>query len=155
MIKIVLTGLWISLVTLGSLYGATVWKAGEEVKIEPKKFFGSLDTVKTEVISVPIIHEGVVKGYVLARFVYLADANLLKKLSVPPDVILMDEAFRTIYSGRLRDFERIEKYDLAALTRRMKDNANKRFEADIIKDVLVDSINYVSKSEIRFRGLRQ
>jgi hypothetical protein len=155
MIKIVLTGLWICVATLGSLYGVVVWQAGKNAAAQPDKFFGGLDYVKTNTVSVPIISDGEIAGYVLARFVYVADGNKLKMLSVPAELILADEAFRILYAGSLRDFKRIEKYDLAALTKKMRERANKRFETEIIEDVLIDSINYVPKNEVRVRRKRK
>ncbi len=155
MVKIVLVGLWAALSALGSFYGVMVWKAGEEAGVQPKELFAALEQVKTDIISVPMISKGEVQGYVLARFVYLADGERLKKLSVKPDVILMDEAFRLIYESPVSDFQRIEKYDLAKLTKRLKERANKRLGKDLVKDVLVDSINYVARSEIRYKGLKQ
>lgn len=155
MIKTVLTGVWICVVTLASLYFVMVWQGGKNASAQPDKFFGGLDYVKTNTVSVPIIDDGEVAGYVLARFVYLADGRKLKKLSVPAELILIDEAFQTIYAGSLKSFKRIEKYDLAALTNKMKDSANKRFETKLIEDVLIESISYVPKSEARIRGGRK
>jgi len=155
MIKIVLTGLWICVATLGSLYGVVVWQAGKNAAVQPDKFFGGLDYVKTNTVSVPIISDGEIAGYVLARFVYVADGNKLKMLSVPAELILADEAFRILYAGSLRDFKRIEKYDLAALTKKMRERANIRFETELIEDVLIDSINYVPKNEVRVRRKRK
>lgn len=154
MIKTVLTGVWVVVATLVSLYSVMVWQVGKNVTMQPDKFFGGLDYVKTNVVSVPIVSDGQIAGYVLARFVYLADGKKLKKLSVPADLILADDAFRIIYSGSVKDFRRIEKYDLTALTKKMQKSANKRFETKLIEDVLIESINYVPKSEARLRGRR-
>lgn len=155
MMKFILTGLWICAATLGSVYGMVVWQAGQNAPTTPEKYFGGLETVKTNTISVPIISDGKIAGYVLARFVYLADGNRLKTMSVPADLILADDAFRIIYAGSLRDFKRIEKYDLAAMTAKMRESANKRFKTKLIEDVLIDSISYVPKSEVRVRGGRK
>lgn len=155
MIKIVLTGLWICAASLGSLYGVVVWQGGKTVAVKPEKFFGGLDYVKTDTVSVPVISDGKIAGYILARFVFLADGTKLETMSVPAKLVLADEAFKVLYGGSLRDFQRIEKYDLAALTKKMKEGANKRFETDLIKDILIDSINYVPKSEVRVRGKRK
>ena len=151
MVKTIIVGIWISVVTLGSLYGAMVWQSGKTSKVEPGDFFGKLEEVKTDTISVPIIHNSKVAGYVLAKFVFLADAVKLKQMSVQASLVLNDEAFRSIYKGTLRDFEHLERYDLAALTNKMKATANKRFGTPVIKDVLIDSINYISGSELRNR----
>ena len=155
MVKIILASLWAVAVALGSFYGVLVWRTGSQIKPETQMLFASLERVKTDVISVPMISKGQVQGYVLARFVYLADSKKLKELSVSPDALLIDEAFRTIYATPVADFRRIEKYDLAKLTSKLKESVNKRLGEDVVHDVLVDSINYVARSEVRYKGLRQ
>ncbi len=155
MVKILIAGVLATLSALGSLYGVLIWQSGAGAKIEKPKIFVPLEQIKTDIISVPMISEGEVKGYVLARFVYLVESDRLKTLSVPPDALLVDEAFKLIYASPVEDFRRIEKYDLAGLTRRLKENVNRRLGEPLVRDVLVDSINYVAKSEIRYRGLKQ
>ncbi len=155
MIKIVVIGVWITIAALGSFYGMMLWQSDKKIELKPDGFFGVLEQVNIDTVSVPIIYKSQVSGYVLAKFVFLADGNDLKKMSVPAQLILTDEAFRAIYVGSFRDFQRLERYDLAALTNLIKKNANKRFGAPIIKDVLVDSINYVPKSEVRKRTARK
>lgn len=155
MVKVVLAGVWATVVALGAFYGALMFRSGEKPKMEAAALFGKLEQVKTDVISVPMLNNGKVEGYVLARFAYLVDADLLKKLAVRPDPILMDSAFRTIYASPISDFQRIEKYDLKKLTARLKRAVNDTLGAEVVRDVLIDSINYVARDEIRFRGLRQ
>ncbi len=155
MIKMVMVGVWVSIITLGSFYGSMVWVSGQPPEMAPTSFFGKVEKIKTETISVPIISNGEISGYVLAKFTFLADAILLKLMSVPPELILSDEAFRAIYSGSLQDFKKLEKYDLATLTKRMRLNANARIGVEIVKDVLVDSISYIPKSELRKRGRKK
>ncbi len=155
MVKTILIGLWAALTALGSFYGVSLWRAGAEARVVPKELFSTLEQVKTDVVSVPMIRDGEVQGYVLARFVGLVDSVKLKKMSIKPDVILTDEAFRLIYSSPVRDFQRIEKYDLSRLTTKLKKNVNARLGMSLVHDVLVDSINYVARSEIRYRGLKQ
>lgn len=151
MVKAVIIGIWISIASLGSFYSVFVWKGQPGENAQQRKFFGGLNYVKTNAVSVPIISQGRVSGYVLARFVYLADGTKLKQLSVPAELLLLDDAFKILYGTRLRDVQRIEKYDLAALTLKMKNSANKRLEMNLIQDVLVESINYIDKSEVRVR----
>ena len=61
------------------------------------EFFGGLDYVKTNIMSVPIISDGAIQGYLIAQFVFTADGKVLRQLSVPPELFLTDEAFRTIF----------------------------------------------------------
>ena len=101
----------------------------------------------TRAISVPMIKDGSVQGYVVAQFVYTIDAATLKRLSVPPEVFLLDEAFRTIYSDTSLDFQHLEKYDINKLTRNLIQQVNTKLKGDLIKDVLVDEFNYISKQD--------
>ena len=42
---------------------------------EPEKLYGGLETVRTRMISVPVIRSGAIQGYVLAQFSFTADAE--------------------------------------------------------------------------------
>jgi hypothetical protein len=155
MVQAVLAGVWATLVALGTFYGVAVWaaaKQGGEVKVEA---LVPLKEMKTDIISVPMIHKGEVQGYVLARFAWLVDEKKLKELAIDPATIITDEAFRIIYASPVTDFRHIEKYDLASLTKRLKEAVNRRLGDALVHDVLVESINYVARSEIRYKGLKQ
>jgi len=149
MIKLLAVGLWVCAVTLASGYAAVTWQAGRLPQPEAEKFFGGLDYVKTKMISVPVIADGAVQGYVVAQFVFTIDATLLKKLSVKPDVFLVDEAIRTIYSGQGFDFRQMKKHDLPTLSKAIADSVNARFGAHFVEDVLVQDLNYLPKDQIR------
>ena len=155
MIQALLAGVIAALTALGSFYGVAVWAAAKEGKSVEAQVFVPLKEMKTDVISVPMIHKGEVQGYVLARFAWLVDEKKLKKLSVDPTTIITDEAFRIIYASPITDFRHIEKYDLASLTKRLKEAVNRRLGGELVHDVLVESINYVARSEIRYKGLKQ
>ncbi|MGE0211649.1 MAG: hypothetical protein AB7S41_08145 [Parvibaculaceae bacterium] len=154
MVKLLLSGLWICIVTLASSYAVVAWKADAVPDPKKEEFFGGLDYVKTGVISVPVIDEGEVQGYIVAQFVFTADGQTLRSLSVAPDSFIIDEAYRAIYAGEKVNFRRIEKYDLDALTKDIAVKVNERFKTDLVKDVLVEQFNYVSKEEIREKGLQ-
>ena len=155
MVQALLAGIVAALVALGSFYGAAVWVAAKEGKSVQAQVFTPLKEMKTDIISVPMIHKGEVQGYVLARFAWLVDEKKLKELAIDPGAIITDEAFRIIYASPITDFRHIEKYDLASLTRRLKEAVNRRLGDDLVHDVLVESINYVARSEIRYKGLKQ
>jgi hypothetical protein len=61
----------------------------------------------------------------VAQFIYLADAQNLKELSVPPGDFITDEAFRAIYSGQA-DFNHLQKYDLQSLTKALAQASGER-----------------------------
>ena len=152
MLKTLLVGAWICGVTLASSYTAASWKTGAEADAEDVEFIDGLNYQKTDPINVPMIADGAIHGYVIAQFVYTADARTLKQLSVPPDPFILDEAFRTIYADERLDFRHLEKYDLGALTQRIAEVVNERFKAELLKDVLVEQFSYISSDEVRAQG---
>ncbi len=154
MVKFLLVGIWACLVTLGASYATVLWQADAPVDAKADEFFGGLDYVKTTPISVPMLSEGEIKGYVVAQFVFTVDGATLRKLSVPPDVFLVDEAYRAIFaSGDKIDFKQLDKYNVDELTKQMAAKVNERFKTELVKDVLVEQLNYLAKDEVRFNSL--
>jgi hypothetical protein len=148
MIRIVLIGLWICAVSLVSTYVAAQWKAEAGPVPEEEPYFEGIEYRKLQPITVPMIEEGAVKGYVLARLVFTADARALREFPMEPEPFIVDEAFREIYVNGKVQFGQIQKYDLDTLTEAIKTKANERLGPDFVQDVLVEEINYVDRGAI-------
>ena len=83
MIKMIMTGVWMCLVTLGAAYGAFQWQANAKpVDPNAKSFNANKEAVKTRMISVPIIMEGALQGYVMAQFTFTIDTKLNKEMPI-------------------------------------------------------------------------
>jgi hypothetical protein len=150
MIKTILAGTWACVVTLGASYAAVSWHAPQAaVEAEVEKLYGGLETVRTRMISVPVIRSGALQGYVMAQFSFTADAKTMKTLSVKADMVVLDEAFKAIYSEDALDFRKLAQQDLPGLAKRIVSGSNKRFGVPIIEDIFVQEFNYVSKDGIR------
>lgn len=155
MIKLLAIGVWVCIASLGSSYVVATLRSGGSEPAKEATYFVGLDYKKTDSITVPIVAEDRIEGYVLARFVYTIDGEVAARLAVPPDPFILDEAFRAVYSVSGFDFEHPEQYDLAALTGSIRDNINKRFGEDILRDVLVDQFDFLPKNEIGGEKLKQ
>ncbi|MFA6031947.1 MAG: hypothetical protein WC889_03490 [Myxococcota bacterium] len=148
MTRLLLLGLWICGVTLASSHTAVLWRAGSP-PAEEAPFLEGLDYEETNPVTVPILSNGVVQGYVVAQFVFTADAHTLRQMTVKPHAFISDEAIRAIYSNAKVDFSKLERVDIDALLKTVKTNVNARFGGDLIKDVLVKDFNYVRKEQLR------
>ncbi|MYZ46953.1 hypothetical protein E4O86_04415 [Rhizobiales bacterium L72] len=146
--RLVATGLWICLVTLAASYAAMEWKLGAEARAETGGAAQHLALEKTRPISVPIIADGALQGYVVASFTVTLDSERSASLPVPSLAFVTDEAFRAIYADPTLDFRHLDRYDLAALTRRIAESVNARLAAEIVADVLVEEFNYVPASAV-------
>lgn len=160
MIKLILVGLWACAITLSSCWAVASWTAASKGAEADhghgaEKSGSMLEHVRTKMISVPIIAEGAIQGYVIAQFIFSIDAKQLKQLSIRPEAILLDEAFKVIYAGEAIDFRNIKKQDLPAMLKSINEGVNKRFGSQIVESVLIQELNYISKAEARLGDKRQ
>jgi hypothetical protein len=150
-IKTLLVGIWLCVVTLGAAYGVLIMQKKETSEGEahaPAK----LEQRQTKMLNVPIINNGAVQGYVLAQFAFTVEAEKTKELSTKPDLIVVDEAFKLIYAGDVVDFRHMRRADIAALSKMILDNVNKRLGQTLIHEVLVQELNYLPKEQLRSSG---
>ena len=149
MIKLLITGVWACVVTVGANFGVSYWQESRAALPPKQEYLEGLVYEKTKVINVPMIAEGSVQGYIVAQLVFTADAKTLRQLPVPPEAFVVDEAFRSIYGDQRLDFKNLARYDLARFALAVKEQVNKRLQADVLQEVLVQDFNYVSKDQIR------
>ena len=151
MIKLLATGLWASVVTLGAVFGVLEWQKnsalGDASTAEMR-----LEEFRTKAINVPIIGDGAVQGYMVAQFVFTVDATAIRALAVNPEVYVLDEAFKTIYAGDEINFQNMKKQDLPTLARTLAENVNKRLGVAIVQEVLIDQLSYIPRNEMRGRS---
>ena len=152
MIKPILTGVWVCAATMGSAYLGAAWQRPAAVATE-RQDHGSTSSdstpVRTRMISVPVVADGGIRGYVVAQFSFTASAKLMKHMPVKPDLYVLDEAFQLIFSGEMIDFRQFKKQDLPAFSKKIAENVNKRLGVRVVEDVLVQELNYVPKDSVR------
>ncbi|MGY3606577.1 MULTISPECIES: hypothetical protein [unclassified Bradyrhizobium] len=148
-VRLLVAGVWACIVTVGASLALSYWKEGHAAPAANQDYAGGLAYEKTRVINVPMIADGSVQGYIVAQFVFTADSTVLRQLPVPPEAFVVDEAFRKIYSDENLDFKNLSRFDLAHFSRTVREHVNKRLQADVLQDVLVQDFNYVSKDQIR------
>src|SRR5262245_37487213 len=103
MVRLISSGLWVCLVTLASLYGTVWWQTATRAPPVAAPAAGdpqptAIEPLKTRMISVPVVGDGAIHGYVMAQFIFNVNAAIAKRLPVKADMLLLDEAFKTIYA---------------------------------------------------------
>lgn len=149
MIKLVIIGVWVCAVTLASSYGAAYWAAGANFGKAEDPYLPGLEYKRVPTITVPMIIDGQIKGYVIAKLVFTADAGTLKKLTVDPIIFVVNDAFGEIYTNGRVEAGKISKYNLKDMTDRIKDKVNARLNGPVVQEILIDGINYIDKNDIR------
>jgi hypothetical protein len=98
---------------------------------------------------VPKISDGTIQGYVIVELSYSLDTGAIKNANAPPEVFLLDEAFRYIYADDTIDFDNMKKYDLQKFTKNLVQSVNARMGGAIVKDVLIQEFNYMTKQDMK------
>jgi hypothetical protein len=143
----ILLSLVACLSTVGGVYGAVTWK-------NPAKSDSSndghskLQLLRTPMVSVPVLSDGQVLGYVVTRLQFTADSELVKESSVQPEAFVADEAFRLIYETTPMDIKAGRKQALKELISAIIAGTNKRLGRDVVKDIMIDSWTYLSKQDM-------
>jgi hypothetical protein len=109
------------------------------------------ETRKTHEINVPRIKDGVVKGYAVMSLSYAIDLGALKKATIAPDSILVDEAFRYVYNDDTIDFSHLDRFDVAKMSKALIRSVNARANADVLVDVGVEEFTYAAIGDTRAR----
>lgn len=149
MIKILVAGIWMSLAMMASGYATAQYIASQKrIGGDVDPAYVGLDYETVNPVNVPILYEGALQGYVVAKLVFTADGETLHRLPVPPHPFLVDEAFRVLYADERLDFQNLSRYDLDAFTKRLKETTNARLGQDVVKDVLVEEFNYFDKEDV-------
>ena len=154
MIKFALAALWIIAVTAGTVLFAYQSIGNGPEGEEQATHFGGLDYVQTEVISVPVLKDNEVYGYFLARLVYTAKADKLRSMVMPPDAIIFDEVYSYLFGNPVIDFSRKETLDLDAFREGIRNAVNRRVGEQLVQEVLVEQMDFLTKSDIRNSMMR-
>jgi len=132
---------------MGGVYGAVTWKKSASENPD-KGAQANVQMMKTRMVSVPVMSDGQVLGYVVARLQFSAVTEELKASTVQPEPFVADEAFKRIYDTTPGDMKAGRKQALRVLTADIASGVNKRLGRNVIKDVFIDSWTYLSKQDM-------
>lgn len=155
MIKFIVAALWILGVTIGTIFFSYSASGEKHDSVAESPFLGELEYMKTDMLSVPVVKGGEVVGYFLSRFVYAIEPEKLKKLSLPADTLLVDQLYTYLFSNPQIDFADPAGLDVAAMRTELRDSINERVGADLVHEVLIEQIDYLTKEQIRDNALRR
>jgi hypothetical protein len=77
--------------------------------------------------------------------------NALKTAAMAPDSILVDEAFRYVYGDDTIDFDHLDRFDFAKMSKALVGAINARVKSDVVVDVGVQEFTYEPISATRGR----
>ncbi len=147
MIKTLLVAVWTIAAVVGGSYGAAYFMKMQAARASAKPADMAFETRKSREISVPILRDGAVKGYVVAQLNYVVDLEAAKKLQVPPEPFVVDETFQYIYGDEQIDFSHLDRVDIGMMTEALIQRVNTRLRANVITDIGVVEFNFLINTE--------
>ena len=155
MVKFIFAAVWIAAAALGSVYYSFNQAKEHSGTPNDPSLFGGLDYVKTGIVSVPLFTNGRVYGYFLARLVFTVEPDNLKALSLPVEALLIDQVYDYLYANPDIDYHDKENIDLARIKDGIRDSVNERVGRKLIHDVLIEQVDFLSKTDIRDNTIRR
>ena len=155
MIKFVAAAIWLCAVTIGAVFYSFQSASARMDAPAPPPLLGGLDYIMTDIVSVPVLHEGRINGYFLTRLVYTVEPEKAARLSVPADALIVYQVYSYIYGNPELDFASHETLDLDAFRDGIRKKINEKIGEDLIHEVLVEQVDFLSKEEIRDNTIRR
>ncbi len=147
MIRNLAVSLWIAALTLASAYAGITMQGSLGGHDAPGEVPPTPVALKS--MTVPVIANGTIQGYVLTQITVSVKTALLKSLPQPADLVLADAAFKTVYAEDQIDFQHLKKQDLAKLSKKIADAINARAGAPLAVKVFIQDLHYLSKQAER------
>ena len=94
--------------------------------------------------TLPVIGEGGVNGYFLTKLAYKANKELAAKQVVPLPQAITDELYTLLVGKKMIDVASAGHFDLDAFRGVVKEGLNRRFGAEVIAEVYVEQIDYIT-----------
>ncbi len=150
MTRLLAAGLWLCATVFLSSHLAASWRVERLAgSAQEETYFRGVSYEKTRPISVPIVRDGAIRGYVVAQFVYTIDSEDLRMLGVPPESFILDETFQLLFTDESIDFTNLRAFDMRAFLADLALRVNTRLGAPVVREVLVEEFNFVDPSQIR------
>ena len=149
MLKLVVLGVWVIAVTATATFGSVYLHSAASAEDGGASEDHGVEELKAEMTSVPMIRGGEIVGYLIIQLSFAADRKILAESQLEPAPYLNDAAFRVIFSSTDVDFQRLRGSDLDRLTAGIAKEANSRIGAELVRQVLIQQLNFVRKEDIR------
>jgi hypothetical protein len=152
MLKLILTGIWICAVTLGAVYYSVQSALPPEPGSEEAASSASLEYIRGENLSIPVIADGEVSGYFVARITVRIDRAKVGKVEIPLKQLLTDEMITLLSNTSMTNLAHVRTFDPEAFKNHVKTGLNGKLGEGVVDTVLIEQLDYLSKADIRAKN---
>jgi flagellar basal body-associated protein FliL len=149
MLKLLLTGIWVCAITLGAVYASVQMSLPSAPVDETAAKNASLTLVKGEPITIPVIGDGAINGYFLGRISLRMNKEKMAGLHLPVTELMTDELFTLLAGTSMINLAKVSTFDVEEFKKRIREGLNKKLNDEIVEDVLIEQLDYLSKDDIR------
>ena len=147
MVKLLIAGIWVCLVTLGTVYfSVQMATAPEEHADDANKM--ALELVRGESVTIPVFSDQGVKGYFIGRMSFQMDKEKMKGQTLPIKELLTDQLFTLLVGDKAVDLSNTASFNLNSFRDHLKNGLNEKLGGPLIQEVLVEQLDYLSKESI-------
>lgn len=154
MVKLLLTGLWVCIVTLGAVYFSVQMSAAPAPVDEEARRKEMQELVRGESITIPVISNGAITGYFLSRVSFMMDKEKIRNVKLPITELTTDGLFTLLIGNKMVDLSKPGAFDLEKFRSSIKDDMNSKLGEGLVAEVLVEQLDYLSKEDIRNNASR-
>ena len=105
-------------------------------------------------MSVPIIRNNEVRGYILIEAVFTINPEVASKLPFPVEYQIRDAVYETLFSDREIDIFQLDKLDTGREKEKIRETANAKFP-ELVGDIKIQYFDFLSKDEVRDMKMRR
>ena len=129
-----------------SYYQLAAGPTGHDVVVQSTS---GTETVKIRQVSVPMMRDGVLRGYVVARFSAIVSMQKMKHLRPSVEDLIVDEIIKEIFLTSSLDAPIGSKPNLSSFTAEISRKVNKRVATELVQDVLINEFAFIEKDQAR------
>lgn len=147
MIKVIAAGIWGALVALATTFSLISYKKNPTAvqQNEPAQ----IEQVKTKDINIPFFRNDEMLGYARVQFAFSFDKVQLTQLPIKPDIILVDEAYRSMAEYQFEDPRRPSRTELGKIVDSIRKSCNDRIGSQFIQTVWIQDYAFIPMTSIR------
>lgn len=147
MIKIVVAGVWVCVVTLAAVYFSiqmAIAPASNPADAKPETEY-----VKGEAINIPVVTDNGINGYFITKISFMMNKDKSKDLAIPLPALTTDELFTLLVGNKMVDMSKPKDFNLETFRNDIKKDMNERLGGEYVQSVLVEQLDFLSKDKIR------
>ena len=148
MIQLIGIGIWACIVSISAAYGTVLYLQRPAQSRGPSEL-EHIEHIKTKLIIVPMASNEGVEGYMRVQFAFSVEKTELEKLPIKPDIILVDEAYRSMAEYRFLDPKRPTRAEVNKITEQLKTALHNRIGSALVRDIWVQDYSFIASQGVR------